>query len=99
MKSRIWVDIDHQNKPVIKIRYINSEDVRDKIVKRFLESFGGSSCWATFYYDAPGIHSDSINSEATITPINAYDLPEAVVPIQNEANAQSAMRTLLPKPE
>lgn len=50
MKSRITIDIADDNQPVIRIEYQESEDVRDKLVKRFLETFGGESTFANFYY-------------------------------------------------
>lgn len=50
MKSRISIDLDEDNSPIIKIEYCGSEDVRDKMVKRFLEGFGGGSLIARFEY-------------------------------------------------
>lgn len=38
MKSRITIDVDYNNQPVVKIEYNSSEDVRDTLVKRFLEA-------------------------------------------------------------
>jgi len=55
MKSKVTIDVDNDNQPVIKIEYSPSEDVRDKLVKRFLESFGGESRWAEFYFLDAGV--------------------------------------------
>ncbi len=74
MKSRISIDVDHDNQPIIKIGYYPSEDVRDKLVKKFLETFGGDSCWARFYYDPA--NAEIPYREAAIRPICNYDLPE-----------------------
>lgn len=41
MLSKVSIDVDEDNAPIIKIQHISSEDVRDKLVKRFLQSFGG----------------------------------------------------------
>ena len=41
MLSKITIDVDEDNSPIIKVQYAESEDVRDKLVKRFLESFRG----------------------------------------------------------
>lgn len=49
MKSRITIDVDSNNQPIIKIEYEHSEDVRDKLVKRFLEGFEDASTFANFY--------------------------------------------------
>lgn len=50
MKSRVSIDVDQDNQPIIKIEYSPSEDVRDKLVKKFLETFEGESCWANFAF-------------------------------------------------
>lgn len=65
MKSRITIDVDYSNQPVIRIEYQQSEDVRDKLVKRFMETFGSESTFANFYY----INSADTNSLAEIRPI------------------------------
>jgi len=63
MKSKITIDLDEDNQPVIKISKQFSEDVRDKMVVRFLESFGFESteCKILFNYPSPG--------EYTIRPV------------------------------
>lgn len=78
MKSKITIDVDFQNQPVIKIQYIESEDVRDKLVKRFLEKFGGVSAWSTHYF--------MDNNESWISPIapeNLLDQSESIKTIHN----------------
>lgn len=40
MESTITIDIDTDNNPVIKIMYKYSTDVKDTLVKRFLDAFG-----------------------------------------------------------
>lgn len=45
MKSKITIDLDYDNHPVIRVIYLYSEDVRDKMVNRFLEAFGHNSSW------------------------------------------------------
>lgn len=46
MYSKLSFDLDHSNNPVVKIEVTSSLDVRDKIAKRFTESFAhGSSQW------------------------------------------------------
>lgn len=85
MKSRITIDVDYSNQPVIRIEWVQSEDVRDKLVKRFLEAFGSQSTFASFYYINS---SGSNNSTAEIVPISSeaskplsevwYPKPEAI---------------------
>lgn len=79
MKSRITIDINESNEPVIQIEYIPSEDVRDKMVKRFLDRFGSLSSWAYFSYT----DGSTLNSKATLLPI----IPER---LSDEAKTMTA---------
>lgn len=65
MKSKIMIDVDYDNQPIIKIEYQESEDVRDKLVKRFMEAFGGKSTFANFWF----LSDEISNSKAKIRPI------------------------------
>lgn len=77
MKSKITIDMDWDNQPIIKIEYQESDDVRDKMVKRFMETFGGSSCWATFFYDQSiSEMTEKTNSKAQIRPLKPSQLGE-----------------------
>lgn len=77
MKSRITIDVNEDNQPIIKIEYNSSDDVRDKLVKRFLEAFGGESCWAHFtFLNWASDNKDEINREAKLTPIKPDQLHE-----------------------
>lgn len=67
MKSKITIDVAEDNQPIIKIEYNESEDVRDKLVKRFLEAFGGESDTAHFQY--LNSYNDRTNADAQIRPI------------------------------
>ena len=55
MKSKITIDLDNDNQPVIKIDYKQSEDVRDKMISRFFQAldFGSSWCTIEFVSDTP----------------------------------------------
>src|SRR5689334_7872403 len=77
MKSRISIDVDYDNQPIIKVEYVESEDVRDKLVGRFLRAFNGlsgASVWATAYNYGHNPHTRS--TELVITPIPTSDLTE-----------------------
>jgi hypothetical protein len=85
MKSRITVDLDWDNQPVIKIQYEDSEDVRDKMVKRMLQGFGGISTWLEIGWVKNNslIEGADKSSEAIIRPIfcnekNMHDLQDRV---------------------
>lgn len=68
MRSKITIDFDETNQPIIKIDYFASEDVRDKMVKRFLEGLGKASNWCEVKFVNEGVESYD-NSTATLTPI------------------------------
>lgn len=82
MKSKITIEIDDDNQPIIKINYVESEDVRDSLVKRFLDTFGSEVCWAKFNY----INYSLPNKKAILRPISAYDLPEEAKTMTLSAN-------------
>lgn len=68
MNSRISIDVDHDNQPVIKIEYKDSDDVRDKLVKKFLETYGSASAWARTIWVEPRPDL-TMNSTVIIRPI------------------------------
>jgi hypothetical protein len=40
MKSKVRIGVDTDNQPIIEVLWEESEDVRDLLVLRFIESFG-----------------------------------------------------------
>lgn len=82
MKSKITIDFDWDNQPIIRIEYEDSPDVRDKLVKRFMESFGGGSCFATFFYDQPiSDMTEKVNRRAVLRPIKHSDKTDQMLEI------------------
>lgn len=77
MKSRIVIDINEENRPVVVIDCVDSEDLRDKTVLRFLQSFGGCS-FAKFKFDNSFTrnHGEPVNRKAIISPLNENDFKE-----------------------
>lgn len=74
MKSRISIDCDEQNVPFINIEYNHSDDLRDKMVKRFLENFLGSSL-AKFNYVQ---YEPTGGSKSSIYPIPYGGIKEEI---------------------
>lgn len=75
MKSKITIDMDWDNQPIIKIEYNESEDVRDKMVKRFMETFGSDSYFATFFFDNTiSEMTERANRKAQIRPLKPSEL-------------------------
>jgi hypothetical protein len=82
MKSKITIEIDYDNQPIIRINYEPSDDVRDGLVKRFLETFGGKSSYASFrFVDSP---SEKPNSIARLRPIEPKDMENVARVITDE---------------
>lgn len=77
MKSRISIDVDYDNQPIIRIEYSPSEDVRDKLVKRFMETFGGDSYFATFFYVNSTLDMGQ-NRDAVIRPLPVREMSSHV---------------------
>lgn len=99
MKSRITIDLDYDNQPIIKVEYTPSPDVRDSMVKRFLEKFGGESSWAKMTYTQyASLHSNGVFGAeciAQIRPICNHDLPEESKVIAEQARLHQGMRIKL----
>lgn len=71
MRSIIRFDLSESNNPIIKIIYTHSDDVRDKIVKRFYESLGNASEWCRIEF----INQIGSNNDiAIISPISPQEL-------------------------
>lgn len=46
MQSKVSYDLGYENEPIIKVKAVASDDVRDKIARRFVETFRhGDSQW------------------------------------------------------
>jgi len=78
MLSTIKIDVDQDNQPIIVINYQSSGDIRDKLVKRFLETFAGSSLTKFSVDDhTPG------GSISSIRPIPLKEYPGSlIIPIE-----------------
>lgn len=101
MKSRVTIDVDIDNQPIIKIEYKHSDDVRDKLVKTFLQTFQGNSCWATLYFlnNVSDVPSEA-NSTAVLRPVPPFKLPEESLTMKRAADDHTKMITnIYPKTE
>ena len=80
MKSRITieVDFDNSNQPIIQILYKESDDVRDSLIKSFLQSFGGQSSWCRIMWvQSNDVHGGGEQfSRIQISPVRESDLKE-----------------------
>lgn len=83
MKSRVTIDLDPFNNPVIKVEYSPSEDVRDKLVKRFLEGFYNTSVWCR-------ASIDSLRNDGTLMVIRP-------IPPNEFENDSKEMRENIPR--
>lgn len=73
MRSRITMEIDFsdQNKPVIQVSEVSSDDVRDKIVRSFRDTFGYTSMWCRVIFSSSVENEDKMY---TIRPIPPQDI-------------------------
>lgn len=87
MKSRITIEVnfDEQNLPVIQIIQQSSDDVRDKLVRSFLQSLQHTSRWCRIeYLGNYGVWNegdDRTMNEAHrwhIRPITTVQIPEEI---------------------
>lgn len=69
MKSKIQISVDETNQPIIKIEYVQSDDVRDLLVKKFIENF---------HY-----HSWAVAKWQEGNPFKAGEISLSIVPISN----------------
>lgn len=79
MNSKITIEInfDNGNEPVIQIIFRNSDDVRDKLIKSFLERLGGDSSWCKIFCDEGRSESGADKFQRwKIYPINAAQFKE-----------------------
>lgn len=53
MKSKIRIDLDESCQPIIRIEYEQSDDVRDSLVKRFLENHSSTGVLELYYNQIP----------------------------------------------
>ncbi len=83
MRSRITieVDFDNGNDPVIKIECNkDSSDVRDKLLKQFIENFQHQSNWATIAFSYVPNYPDIILG--IIRPVRSNELHEEAKEMQ-----------------
>lgn len=63
MQSKITIEVDFENgnEPIIQIIYRSSDDVRDKLIKSFLERLQHTSSWAKIFCDHTSLYDDTNN--------------------------------------
>lgn len=74
MKSRITIEVDFENgnEPIIQILLVPSDDVRDNLLKKFIENLNHRSIWTTIVND--GVQKDY--SRYVIRPIGVTQFKE-----------------------
>lgn len=79
MKSKITIEVDFENGnlPTIQILSRDSDDVRDKLIKAFLQSFQHTSRWCKMIYMGNFGTYDQINEVAMPNECHKY----LVVPV------------------
>lgn len=75
MKSRVTFDLDGGNNPIILAHAEHSDDVRDKIAKRFVEKLGHSSNLAVISFMPQSINGIQ-DLHISPLPSSAFDSKE-----------------------
>lgn len=86
MKSRITIELnfDEGNLPVIQIVQQNSDDVRDNLIKSFLQSLQHTSRWCKILYMGnrsvydPSVKEIDHKHVWHIIPIKPLEIPEEI---------------------
>lgn len=79
MKSTMRIDFHHENpgqagfEPVIRIRVLESEDTRDRLLKTFFQKLGGESSWL-YVNHLPSQDGQDIH----LIPVTPQQLPETL---------------------
>ena len=89
MKSKITieVDFDNNNLPVIQILSQDSDDVRDRLIKSFLQSLQHTSRWCKITYcgEASTFEDATVNKQRwRISPITPNELGSEIQLMQAE---------------
>lgn len=70
MKSKIWIDIDKDNQPVLKVKAELTEDLRDKLFMRFFDNLNEHYNHLTINFTNGIYEEDECKSfEAEIYPV------------------------------
>lgn len=79
MKSSIKIDFDENGQPIIKVDIVKTEDVRDKLLQRFVEKLGYQSSYCKIDF----LHGSTLEHEKEntiktfiITPVTPDKLGE-----------------------
>lgn len=83
MKSRITieVDFDNNNLPVIEVLSQDSDDVRDRLIKSFLQSLQHTSRWCKIIYcgEASTFDDATVNKQRwRIAPITPKEIKDEI---------------------
>lgn len=83
MKSRITIEVDFSNNnlPVIQILSQDSDDVRDGLIKAFLQSLQHTSRWCKILYEGEASTFDdaTVNKQRwRIVPITPKEIPNEI---------------------
>lgn len=83
MLSKLTIDLDEDNQPIIRVKYRKSEDVRDTMVKRFIETLGYQSMYARIIFETPSHTIYDEDKDLKIRPIPSDKLTDTILQIQS----------------
>lgn len=74
MLSKLQFDLNENNAPILRVIVSSSDDLRDKVAKRFIEGFQASSNFCKISFD----EVDSRSISAIIEPLKEKELEYAI---------------------
>lgn len=76
MKSKLRIELDEDNSPVIELEFVPSEDLRDKVANKFRERF---EYWSSYcivrWDDTPQVGR---GSRMIISPVSPCDMKDLI---------------------
>lgn len=77
MQSKAWFDLDSHNNSILELAIVSTEDVRDKIARRFVEPLGHLSTFCEIYCNS--------SSQYVVFPIHPRDLRDRAAKMLEQA--------------
>lgn len=75
MKSRITIEVDFDmNQPFLKVQFVESEDVRDKLLKAFIERLEHTSMFFQTYQINPSKNNGAYQLDFQIWAVSPKEL-------------------------
>lgn len=79
MLSKITIEVEETGVPYLSIKFVPSDDVRDKLIERYLARFQKESSYAQFYIYRSNPDG---SKQAVLNPLTISELSQCALHIQ-----------------